>query len=49
MNGVLTPAGITATLAAGEHTIELVKEPANGTMSSSGFGDQQIGAIALGS
>jgi hypothetical protein len=48
VNGVLTPAGITGTLAAGEHTIELVKEPANGTMSSSGFGDQQIGAIALG-
>jgi hypothetical protein len=48
VGGLLTPWGITATLAAGAHTIELVKEPTVGTMLSNGFGDQQIGAIELG-
>ncbi len=49
VGGLLTPWGITGTLGAGAHTIELVKEPTVGTMVSNGFGEQQIGAVALGS
>jgi hypothetical protein len=45
----LTPWGITETLGAGAHTIQLVKEPLVGPMAGSAFGDQDIGAIALGS
>ena len=48
VSGELTPWGITGTLAAGDHTIELVREPLTGTMLTNGFGDQQIGAIAIG-
>jgi hypothetical protein len=49
VGGVLTSWGITDTLAAGAHKIELVQESVSGTMTTNGFGDQQIGAIALGS
>ena len=48
VSGELTPWGITGTLAAGDHTIELVREPLIGTMMTNGFGNQQIGAIAIG-
>ena len=48
VTGELTPWGITETLVAGNHTIELVRQQLTGTMGGSSFGNQQIGAIAIG-